>query len=228
MRFALVAVVSVGCSSLPVKPAPPPVAHVQPEVFATPGESLEYRIALRGITLGRLRVAFGELGWIAGKRAVIARARGESDGFIAIFGKLAYELHTTIDLDDNRPLAHREDVWIDVPGVDDKHESNTDGGDHDAHTAIALLRGWTSRPGERLSVRVRVVDASLDIETWRVGREWVPAAHTYAIRYAGMIEGERAYAAWISDDPARIPLAFQFDSEWGRFDVALVGYQLPP
>lgn len=139
MRFALI--VLAGCSRLPAQAAPSAGTLAEPSMFAIPGESLEYSIALRGIALGRLRVAIGNAGWIDGRQAVIARSRGESDGVVAIFGKLAYELHTTLDLDGHRPIEHHEESWVDVPGA--KHHDVNHGFDdqHDAHSAIGLLRG---------------------------------------------------------------------------------------
>ena len=60
---------------------------------------MEFRVELRGITVGRVRTAIGEVGWYEGKRSIIVRTRAESDGFISLVGKVAWELQSTIDLD---------------------------------------------------------------------------------------------------------------------------------
>lgn len=218
----------VGCAPMPVAKTTDAKTSANPPVLALAGESFEYRVELRGLTVGRVRVAMGEAGVVGSNQAVIARARADTDGVAMLFGKGSYELHTTLDLDDDKPIDHREEMWLEVPGMKRKqmHRDDRDG-EHDAHSAIALLRGWRARPGEQLAVHFRVLDARLDVETWVAGREYLPASHTHAIHYEGMLESEHRFAAWVSDDPSRVPLRFELGSELGMFVVQLVAYQPP-
>lgn len=232
MGWIAMLVVLVGCAQGPVAKPSNAKAAANPPAFAVPGESLEYRVLLRGIVVGRVRVAIGEPGMVDGRPALISRARGETDGVAAMLvGTGVYESRTTIDLDHHRPIEHHEEMWLEVPGVKKQHEQKEgweeDGDVHDAHSAIALLRGWRSRPGERIELRVRLLEAQLDIEASHGTREYLPAAHAHSVRYDGSIEAEHRFTAWVSDDPSRVPLRFELGSEFGVFVVELVTYQPP-
>lgn len=228
----LLVLILVGCTHIPIAKLTDAKTTAEPPAFALPGESFEYRVTLRGIVVGRVRVAIGEAGVVAGTPAVISRARGDTAGVAAmLLGKGVYESRTTLDLEHHRPLEHHEEMWIEVPGMKKHHERSEgweDGEAQDAHSAIALLRGWRSQPGEKIELRVRLLAAQLDIEASHTRREYLPAAHAHAVRYDGTIEAEHGFVGWISDDPSRVPLRFELGSEVGVFVVELVTYQAPP
>lgn len=221
-----------GCSALP--PPPHPSAKPQtanPPAFAIAGESMEFRVELRGITVGRVRTAIGEVGWYEGKRSIIVRTRAESDGFISLVGKVAWELQSTIDLDRGFPIVAHEESWSELagkPGHDDDTSHWSDGDDqHDVHSAVGRFRGWRSKPGDRFSFRARIIDAHLDIEAWHAGRDYLPLPNAHAIRYDGTISDKYQFSAWVSDDPSHVPLKFQTTSKWGPIVVELVAYHAP-
>lgn len=56
------------------------------------------------------------------------------------------------------------------------------------------------------------------------------APRPHPARYDGILELERSFAAWISDDPSRVPLRFELgaDAGAGAFIAELVTYQDPP
>lgn len=225
----------VGCSISGTRAAPAGGSgkRADPPVFAVPGEAMEYRVSLRGIVVGRMRVAIGEPGWTEGKRSIIVRTRGETDGVLTMLGKLAYELSTTIDLDRGLPIASREESWVElVAGNNEQHEEDTDrwsdnDAHHDAHSAVGRFRGWKSQLGERIELDVHVGGARLDVEAWHAVREYVPSAKAQAVRYDGVIAAEYAFSAWVSDDPSRVPLKFSTSSKWGAIVAELVTYHAP-
>jgi hypothetical protein len=219
-----------GCSALP-SALPKPTGTVNPPVFGVPGEEIEYRVRLRGVVVGSVRVAVGDPGWVDGKRAIIVRSRGESDGFAALIGKLAWECSTTLDLDGGYPIVNREETWIDIAGERDHDVDTTrwapSDHDHDVHSAVGRVRGWHSRAGERIAFEVHIAGKGLDVEAWHVGREYLAAAKAPAVRYEGTIANRFRFTTWVSDDPSRVPLRLETGSKWGDIAVDLVTYQAP-
>ncbi len=221
-----------GCAVVAAQPRPATTKHTaDPPVFAVPGEAMEFRVLLRGIVVGRVRVAIGEPGWFEGKHSIIVRSRGDSDGVVSMIGRLGYELRSTIDLARGLPIVNHEESWAEVAGKkehdrDDDHWSQSDD-HHDIHSAVGRFRGWRSQPGERLELDLHIAGARLDVEAWHVHREYVSAAHTHAIRYDGVIGAEHTFSAWVSDDPSRVPLRFETSSKWGTIVAELVAYTPP-
>jgi hypothetical protein len=232
--FAILLLASCAVSSAPPKPTGGSIKGAEPPVFAVPGEAMEYRISLRGIVVGKMRVAIGEPGWTDGKRSLIVRSRGETDGVLTMIGKLAYELKSTIDLDRGLPIINHEESWAELAVGDKEHDQDTDewssnDDHHDAHSAVGRFRGWrSSQPGERIALDVRVGGARLDLEAWHAAREYLPSVKAQAVRYDGVIAAEYAFSAWVSDDPSRVPLRFTTSSKWGAIAAELVAYHASP
>lgn len=219
----LVVVVACGCNHLPVTSGPAAAASEVPrKVFAVPDELMEFRASLRGVTLGTVQTAVGRPGWVGDRQAIIVRSRGHSEGLAALLGDIRWELQTTIDLDAGAVLDDREEAWVDVAGDHEHHEQSYTG-QHDPHSFAGVLRGWHSTAGQHATARVGVGGAHLPVELWHAGTELV--GDKPAVRYDGKAH-EVPFQLWISDDAARVPLAFRAESPLGTLAIELVDYHV--
>src|SRR3569623_540662 len=226
---SLVVVVLAGCTG--VKPVHDRVraAPLEGAVLVVADETMEFRISVRGVTMGEVQTAIGEPGVVEGRRAVIVRSRGKTDGILKLFGDITWELTSTIDLARGQPIEDREEAWVAFAGqkdhADDRHHWDADDRGHDVHSAVGVVRGWRSRPGDRSELEAVIGGAHLDVALWHVGHAFM--AHPPALRYDGMVRGEWPISAWVSDDAARVPLRLVAQSPWGEIAVDLVDYQVP-
>jgi hypothetical protein len=225
------AIVLAGCSTAVSAPAPPAGRRVRPNgapPLAVAGELLEYKVKLRGIAVGTVQTAIGQPGVFDGKRAIVARSRGKTDGVLAMIGSLTWELETTIDLDTGYPIHDREHGESTFAGKTEREQREhvwQDGEHrHDVHSAVAALRAWRSRPSEQNELDVRVAGAHFDVAVWEAERALLHG--TPAVRYEGKAHGVPV-AAWISDDAQRVPLALRARSPLGELTVELVEYEVP-
>jgi len=212
-----------------------PVAHhlhttpLAGAVVAVPGETMEFRIALRGITVGLVQTAVGWPGDVDARQAVIVRSRGKTDGLLQLFGDLTWELTSTLDITRGLPLQDHEEAWAELAGEKnhEDHHRHWDDDDHvhDIHSAVCAVRAWRSQVGDRTEFDVEIGGAHLDVQMWHVGRAVVQ--HQPAIHYDGLVAGEFPISAWVSDDAARVPLRLVAQSKWGEISVELVDYQVP-
>jgi hypothetical protein len=230
---AAVCVFACGCNAVAASvvapgPPPPPTA-IEPQVFAIPDETMEFHVALRGMTVGTVQTAVGKPGWVDGKRAVIVKSRGKTEGLVALIGDLQWELTTTIDLDRSMPIDDHEEAWVEFAGEkhheNDTHAWDADDHHHDVHSAAGLLRGWRAELGQHAHPRVEVAGGRFALDIW-------PAAHETAngkpaVRYDGIAADKFHFAMWISDDLARVPLQFRTESKLGTIEITLVDYQVP-
>jgi hypothetical protein len=201
------------------------------KVLAVPDETMEFRASLRGIHVGVVQTAIGRPGWVDGRRAIIVRSRAKSEGLAALLGEISWELQSTIDLEGGFPIEDREEAWIDLAGQREHHaDAHTWSGRddrHDVHSAIGVLRGWQADHGERATVRMTLGGGHFQLAVWNAGRELV--SDRPAVRYDGSVVGMRQappFSIWVSDDAARVPLAFQADTPLGAIGVELVDYQV--
>jgi hypothetical protein len=231
----LAIVVVAGCAGVTV-PAPPTAAHPTTSAalataFCVPGETMEFRVALRGVTVGLVQVAVGRAGWVEGRPSVILRSRGTSGGLLAVFTQLTWELTTTLDTARALPIENTEESTLVFNGKTE-HERDTDrwsdGNDrHDLHSVASVLRGWRSRPGERAEITTKIGGAHIDAVVWDAGREFLASARSRAVRYDGLARSEYPFAIWVSDDGLRVPLRIAAATKWGQIEVQLVEY-IPP
>lgn len=228
MRSLLV-VALAGCTGVTPVHERVRAAPLAGAVLVVPGELMEFRISLRGVTMGEVQTAIGAPGIVGGQRAVIVRSRGKTDGILKLFGDITWELTSTIDLERGQPIEDREEAWMAFAGqkdhADESHHWDPDERRHDVHSAVGVVRGWHSKPGDRSELEVVIGGAHLDVALWHVGRGFV--AHEPAVRYDGIAHGEWPISVWISDDAARVPLRFVARSPWGEISVDLVDYQIP-
>jgi len=234
MRGSVVAFAIAGCTPPIQTTAPPPRPAARPaaSVLAIPGESMIYQVRFRGLAVARVQVAIGRAGWVDGHRAVVVRAHGASDGVVAMLAEITWDLTTTLDLDGGYPRSHVEEASVLFQGKRE-HERRTrtwEPGDtkHDALSAAAWLRAWPARPDDRGELAVEIAGADFTVELWRAGREMVEAPKPMAaVRYDGRIEEDFHFAAWISDDAARVPLRLRTETKWGDVTGELLEYDAP-
>jgi len=183
---------------------------------------MEFRASLRGITLGTVQTAVGRPGWIDARHAIIVRSRGHSEGLAALLGDIRWELSTTVDLDAGSVVEDRENAWVELAG-ENEHFERSYVGEHDPHSFAGVLRGWHSTAGQHATARLGVGGAHLPVELWHAGTELV--GDKPAVRYDGKAH-EVPFQLWISDDTARVPLAFRAESPLGTLAIDLVDYQV--
>lgn len=237
VHLALLALALVGCAVAPAAtPAPASKAvAASPAVTLTrlhgnPGETMEFLITLRGITVGRVQTAVGQPGWINGRHAIIVKSRAVAEGVIAVFTEYLGELTTTLDLEANLPIDMRKEEWMVFNGKRDHNEyqrSWDDDETHDFHSAAGILRGWRSRPGDRGTAKMWF-KGGVDVEVVDAGRVVFPTGNRPAVRYEGTVGDEHRFTVWISDDEARVPLRMHAATEWGAVVAELVDYVAPP
>lgn len=229
MRIAVLTLALVGCLQQ-LENAPTgttPSVLVGPPV-GVPGEQMEYEVALRGITLGRVQVAVGQPGWIAGKRAIVIKSRATSTGLVSMFRDVRWELTTTLDLTTGLPIHEIDESWVEIEGRPDhvRYEQAWTGSRYNLHAAAGALRGWQSQEGERARCEVRMDQLVIDVELWDAAREVLPGPRP-AVRYEGIARGKFSFEVWISDDDARVPLRLRTDTRWGAVSFELVDYDAP-
>lgn len=197
-------------------------------LLGVPGENIEYRISLRGFTLGNVVVAVGQVGEVDGHRAVIVRSRGTGSGAFALFSELTWELKTVLALDEGMALSEEETVDIELVVGQKQHEHNerdlTNDNSYNLHSAAGALRAWSSRIGDSGTLDVRISDAFVNVELTDVAREHI--GNLPAVRYDGMALDKYKLSIWISDDEARVPLRMTSQSKWGEMVVEMVSYDV--
>src|SRR3954470_18096854 len=189
-------------------------------------ESLQYDVALRGMTVGHVVVSIGEPGEVDGRRAVVVRSSAKGGGALSLFSDLDWELETVVALDDTHAISEQEAVDV-CPIVGEAiHEKNTreltGSADYNVHSAAEMIRAWHSRRGEDKSFDLRVSDIYLDVKLHDAAREM--SAKLPAVRYDGIVRDKYPVSIWVSDDAARVPLRMVSASKWGDIAVDLVAY----
>lgn len=228
---ALIIVAACGCNHLPVSTAAAATGPSGPReatvpMLLVPQETMEFAVTFRGIKVATVQTAVGKSGWVEGKRSIIVKSRGKTDGLIALLGDLRWELESTVDLDRGYPLHDHEEAWAELAGEknhdDDRHDWTADDDRHDLHSAIGTLRGWHPTPGEHREVRVHLGGGSFPVDIELAGRARI--GDRPALRYDGVAGGHHKFSIWLSDDASRVPLASQTDTELGTVAVELVDY----
>lgn len=200
------------------------------DLLGVPGESVEYRVAMRGFTLGSVVVAVGQIGEVEGHRAVVVRSRGSGSGAFALFSEISWELKTVLALDLGKALSEEETIDVELPVGKKEHEHETRDltadPTHNLHSAAGALRAWRSKLGDTATFDVRVVDAYLTVELTDAARE--KHGDMPAVRYDGVAKATGTYklSIWVSDDETRVPLRFTSQTKWGEVVVDLVSYDV--
>src|SRR5262249_11265147 len=161
MMRGILLVATAGCvTPLPVvaPDAATRAVSLASQALAIPGETIEYRATLRGMTVGRIAVAVGAAGWVDGRRAITVLTQASGTGVLALVGEVRAEITTTLDLVRGVPRNNVEESWIDVAGKHEHHRrANTwqpDDTDHDLISAAAAIRAWRSHVGQRTELEI--------------------------------------------------------------------------
>jgi len=244
----------------------PPAAAVKAaspiaDVGINPGETMAFEIRLAGILAGEAQLAVGALGDYEGHRAVVVRSRAATAGAAALIKHIVDEATTVIDLDTGRPLAldtlvEQGDTrttatakftgsTADITYVrsDEKapHNLKINFGSvtvHDAHSAMAQLRGWRAAPGTTRSVFVVGGRRLWRVDVTYAGQDTIGSAlgNRKAVRFTGMSfranralaaetdKPSRTFSVWLSDDADRVPLKVTASTELGDIVIDLTEY----
>lgn len=200
--------------------------------FGVPGEQLIYHIKIRGLAVGRLRIAVGEPGLLDGRRAVFVRSALESDGLLSIVSDLSWVLESSVDLVTGHPIHSRSEYHAIYQGT---HESDSRTRDwaaetdmHNLHSAVGVLRGWEPALGESARLELHI-GGRFDIDLLMAGREYAQWADAPVVRIEGRAHIGRTFqfTVWLSDDAHRVPVRFDTETILGPARVELVSYDAP-
>ena len=249
--------------ALPAPSAASPSTHAAPsgEVGLNPGESMAFEVRLAGILAGEAQLAVGELGDYEGHHAVVVKSRAATAGAAALVKHIVDEATTVIDMDTGRPLALETRVEqgdteatatakftgniadIMYARSDEKapHKQTIDFGKvtvHDAHSAMAQLRGWRATPGTTRSVFVVGGRRLWRVDVTYVGEDTIGSAigNRRAVHFSGesyrtrrdltaeTAKPSRTFSVWLSDDADRVPLKVTAHTELGDIVMDLTEY----
>ena len=264
----LLAVAIAGCAGAEAMPAPQAAGTPAPHenrLGLHPGETMAFEVQLAGVLVGEAQLAVGDIGVIDGRRAIVVKSRAATAGAAALVRNIVDEATTVIDADTGRPISVETNV---VMGDNRIAANATFRGTvatvtyrrnaepaprsaridfrtnalHDAHTAMAQLRGWKAAPGTTRTVfvvggrRLWRVDVSYAGED-TIGSEVV--GNRRAVMFDGVsyrarrdltVESNRparTFRVWLSDDADRVPLRVTAKTELGDVVMSLVDYGRP-
>jgi Protein of unknown function (DUF3108) len=246
----------------------PPTSAAKPsapasEVGLNPGESMAFEVRVAGVLTGEAQLAVGEIGDYEGHRAVVVKSRAATAGVAALVTHIVDEATTWIDMDTGRPLAletlveqgHTKTTATATftgnvarityvrSNEQAPHEYKLDLGAvtvHDAHSAMAQLRGWRATPGATRSVFVVGGRQPWRVDVTYVGEDTIGSAigNRRAIHFTGMAyrtrravatepelgKPARTFSVWLSDDADRVPLKVTASTELGEIVMDLTEY----
>jgi hypothetical protein len=239
----------------------PPAAHVATnDVGLVPGESMAFEVRLGGVLAGEAALAVGQIGDVDGHRAVVVRSRAATAGAAALIKRVVDESITTIDLATGRPILLDTEVQIgeqrtraharftptaaDVTYTTKNDKTSSYSIDfgrsivHDAHSAMAQLRGWKGTRGQTRTVFVVGGRRLWRIDLTYAGEETIGSTvgNRRAVRYDGAsyratprlgVEAgrpARTFTVWLSDDGDRVPLKLVAKTELGDITLSLTEY----
>ncbi len=227
------------------------------------GEQMTFEVALAGVPVAQAAFAVGEPGTFEGRPAIVVSSTMRTDEAFRWVKDVRDDLTSTIDIESGLPVAIVADVEFGdklyyaegrfagarVHLAWDRRDGKTrhtryDFGDapaHDAHSAMAAMRTWDGRPGDRRTVYIvggrRIWRTEM---TW-VGRETIGSrlGNQHVVRLDGVstrvtrrLEPEpgkppRTFQVWLTDDGDRAPLRVVATTELGDVTIDLTGYQRP-
>lgn len=242
-------------------PGPPAPLEVQKPFFIA-GEQMEWKVSLRGIVGGHVQLAIGDPGVIDGRQVLIVRSRARTTGVAAMIRKVRDEVTTWVDLGMRGPHRleaslvfgdKRSRVEVDFEPAAYQMLYHRRGAHaqrwrqrlpknliaHDAHSALALVRGWRPTPGtQAFFFAVGGRHLWHNVITYRgTGEILTPMGKRPAIRIDGIArrlnrnlsfnthKKPRSYTVWISNDDKRLPLMVTAKTEYGLIKIELVDWQ---
>ncbi|MBK7539354.1 MAG: DUF3108 domain-containing protein [Myxococcales bacterium] len=245
-------------------PGAPAVSLADADLGLWPGETMAFEVKLGGLQVGEAALAVGEPGDYQGKRAITVRSKIGTTGAVRLVRPVDDEATTVIEVGTGAPLHLQSHVLMNgqetfttatfTPGKALVEVRRTgaptpapyaftfdDLPTHDAHSAMADLRGWRPAPGATRTV-------------WLVGgrRLWRIDLTYVGIEQLGTAQGNRAasrlhgigyrvhpdrkvddrrpprhFTVWMSDDADRVPLRVTALTELGEVQIDLADYQRP-
>jgi hypothetical protein len=250
-----------GADAMTAPPAPAAKPNATGDVGLTPGETMAFELRLAGILAGEAQLAVGELGDYEGHRAVVVKSRAETVGAAALVRHIVDEATTVIDIQSGRPLAlqtlveqgdskttatakftgNTAEITYTRSDETAPHKQRIDFGAatvHDAHSAMAQLRGWRPAPGTMRSVFVVGGRRLWRVDVTYAGEDTVGSVlgNRRAVRFTGQsyrtrrnltAESDRpgrTFSVWLTDDADRVPLKVTAKTELGEVAIDLTEY----
>lgn len=262
-RLLLVALVGcAGADAAPATPSSTAVTAATQEIGIHPGEELSFEIRIGGILAGEAQLAVGEIGMIEGHRRVKIHSRAATAGAVAVVKHVVDEATTELDLETGQPVnfqTHVENgdkITTSVGKFIGKRAeieySRVDAGTgpvkyiidfgteeiHDAHSAMAAIRGWHAPVGATRTVFVLGGKRLWKVETTIAGTETIgtemgnrPVVKLTGIAYRArpnkqidLKAPKREFTVYLSDDADRVPLRVVGQTELGDVVMELVDY----
>jgi hypothetical protein len=264
--LALAACAGADAMTQPQPPASAakPIAPAPDAIGLNPGETMAFEVRLAGILAGEAQLAVGELGDYEGHRAVVVKSRAATAGAIALVKHIVDEATTVIDMDSGRPLmldtlveqgdrkitasakfdGNLADITYARSDEKEPHRMRIDFSKgapaqvHDAHSAMAQLRGWRAAVGTRRTVFVIGGRRLWRIDVTYAGPDTIGSAlgNRRAVRFTGESyrarrdfspetpRPTRTFTVWLSDDADRVPLRVAATTEIGDVVIELTEY----
>lgn len=263
------AIAACGAEAKPAVAPTVPATSVAPAapvaVGLAPGETMAFEVKIAGLTAGEAQLAVGALGEYQGHRSVIVKSRAATAGAAALVRHIVDEATTVIDMDTGRPLAidtlveqgdtkttatgtfrdHTAEITYVRDGAKRPHVQRIDLGAHivhDAHSAMADLRGWRAAPGAKRAVFVVGGRRLWRVDVTFVGEDTIGSAlgNRRALRFTGdsyrikrdlsveTAKPSRTFSVWLSDDADRVPLKVAASTELGEVVIELTDYNRAP
>lgn len=266
-RRALLCLALAGCAGADAATTPASPAHTvapQPgELGLHPGETMAFEVELAGVLVGEAQLAVGEIGSVEGRRALVVRSRAATAGAAALVKKIVDEATTVIDADTGAAISVDTNVEMGSKKTvasttfqpafaEVKYQlqnkppqtfrvANRGQKLHDAHSAMAQLRGWKAAPGTVQTVHVIGGRRVWRVDVKYVGEETIGSAtgNRRAVVYEGVsfrarrdlqpetTKPARKFRVWLSDDADRVPLKVVAQTELGEVVMALTEYERP-
>lgn len=254
----------VGCAgaeAMTVEPAAVSSTQDSTELGLVPGESMMFDVHLAGVLAGQAQLAVGDVGLVDGKNAIVVRSRAATAGAAALIKNISDEATTVIDVATGRPLSLTSTIIngnrttlasatfkgsvaeVLYKRSHDKAPRTTklDFGNvpvHDAHTAMAQLRGWKGAKGQSRTVYVIGGRRLWKIDVTYAGEETIGSAlgnrrvivyegKSYRARPNKTVETNkpaRSFKVWLTDDADRVPIKVSAKTELGDIVMDLTEY----
>jgi hypothetical protein len=267
MRTLLLAVAVAGCAGAEAMPAPQTASGAparDKQLGLYPGEAMAFEVQLGGVLVGEAQLAVGEVGVVDGRRALVVKSRAATAGAAALVRNIVDEATTVVDADTGHPISVETNV---VMGDKQITASATFRGTaatvtyrrtaeaapqtariefgtnalHDAHSAMAQLRGWKAAPGTTRTVFVVGGRRLWRIDVTYAGEAAIGSAvgNRRAVMFDGIayrakrdlsVESNRparTFRVWLSDDADRVPLQVTAKTELGDVTMSLTEYSRP-
>ncbi len=261
---ALAACAGAEAMTLPVQPT-----AAQPgtstELGLNPGESMAFEVKLGGVLAGEAQLAVGEIGIVDGHKRVVVKSRAATAGAVAIVKHIVDEMTTEIDVLTGHPVAFETLVEVGSKRTTasgtftgskaDVTYSRTETADkpqkyvidfgkvevHDAHSAMAQLRGWRPAIGGTRTLYLVGGRRLWRVDMKYVGTETIGSAlgnrpvvkfEGKSFRARGNLTVEsarpaRTFTVYLSDDADRVPLRVIGATELGDIVMELTEYNRP-